>query len=84
MKAITLRNIPPELARIIRRKAAEKGMSFNKTIISLLMESLGIKERKKSLYHDLDALAGSWVKEEAREFEKYLAKQRSIDPDLWK
>ena len=61
MKAITLRNIPPELARQIRRKATEKGTSLNKIVLRLLEESLGLKGKKKErpVYDDLDDLAGS-------------------------
>ncbi len=85
MKAVTLRNLPPELVRIIRRKAHEKGVSANKAVIRLLEESLGVGEKKEwPLHHDLDALAGSWTGEEASEFERTLAQQRAIDPDLWK
>jgi hypothetical protein len=29
-------------------------------------------------------LAGSWSKKEAAEFDKALAAQRTIDPELWK
>ena len=87
MKAITLRNLPSELARIIRRKAEEKGLSVNKAVISLLEEGTGLRgngQGRKTLHHDLDALAGSWTKEEASAFEKALALQRTIDPELWK
>ncbi len=86
MKALTLRNLPPELARIIRQEAGEKGTSFNKVVISLLEEATGLRQgwKKQQLHHDLDALAGSWTREEAAAFLKALAKQRRIDPDLWK
>lgn len=86
MKAVTLRNLSPELVRVIHRKASEKRTSVNKAVISLLEESAGIrgKKTKKPLQHDLDALAGSWTKEEASAFEKALAGQREIEPDLWK
>ncbi len=86
MKLVTLRNLPPELARIIRQKADENRTSLNKAVISLLEERAGIRGKKqdKSLHHDLDALAGSWTKEETSTFEKALAQQRAIDPDLWK
>ena len=86
MKAITLRNLPPELARVIRRKASEKRTSVNKTVISLLEEGIGIRRKKgaKALYRDLDGLAGCWTKQEASAFEKALARQRATDPDLWK
>jgi hypothetical protein len=74
------------LVRVIRRKASENRTSVNKAVISLLEESVGIgrKKREPSVHHDLDALAGSWTKEEAQAFEQALARQRAIDPDLWK
>ena len=86
MKAVTLRNLPPELVRIIRRKASENRTSVNRAVISLLEQGVGIRKKKAatSLYHDLDALAGSWTKKEGSAFEKALARQRAIDPDLRK
>lgn len=85
MKAITLRNLPPELARVIRRKAQEKGTSLTRVVIGLLEESTGIRRGKAAVAHrDLDELAGSWSKEEASAFDKALARQRAIDPDLWR
>ncbi len=87
MKAVTLRNLPPEVAKVVRKKAVEKGTSINKAVIGLLEESAGIrrgKQKKKTLHHDLDALAGSWTKREALEFDRALASQRAIDRDLWK
>ena len=87
MKAITLRKLPPELVKTIRQKAEEKGMSINKAVISLLEEGTGLRDKKKGnkpIYHDLDALAGSWTKEEALEFEKALTLQRAIDPEMWR
>ena len=86
MKAITVRNIPSELVRVIRQRANEKHTSVNKAVIGLLEESLGtrIKRKDKSVYDDLDALAGTWSNEEYSGFEKALSRQRAIDPDLWK
>ncbi len=86
MKTITLRNLPPELARVIRRKAEEKGTSLTKVVMGLLEESAGIRGKKKGgpAHHDLDDLAGSWSKEEAAAFDKALARQRVIDPDMWR
>jgi plasmid stability protein len=86
MNAITLRNLPPELTRIIRRRAQESGASINKTVITALEESLlrktGKPRRRK--YRDLSVLAGSWSRARATEFERALAEQRHIDPELWK
>ena len=85
MKAITLRNIPPDLSRRIERRAKERGSSLNKTVIQVLEDGLGTsKKRAVQLHHDLDHLAGSWSEDEAREFEEDLAAQRKIEPELWR
>ncbi|MEE9164675.1 MAG: hypothetical protein V3U15_00260 [Nitrospinota bacterium] len=87
MKQLTLRGISPELEKIIKREAAKKRFSFNKTILTLLEEKVvGNKKKafKNSLHHDLDALSGKWSRDEAKEFEKNLKKQRRIDKGLWK
>jgi hypothetical protein len=86
MKAITIRNIPPEVSRAIRRKAETERTSVNKAVVGLLEERLGAGGRKRSKIreHDLDFLAGSWTRQETGAFDKALAEQRVIDPDLWK
>ncbi len=85
MKAITLRNLPPDLSRRIERKAKEQGSSMNKTVIRILEAALGTsKNRNATLSHDLDHLAGSWSEAEAAEFDEDLAAQRKIDPELWR
>ena len=86
MKAITIRNIPPEVARSIRRKAETERTSLNKAVVALLEGRLGAggRKRSKTRCDDLDFLAGSWTRQEAAAFEKALAQQRVIDPDLWK
>ncbi|MEW6325161.1 MAG: hypothetical protein AB1515_07215 [Nitrospirota bacterium] len=37
-------------------------------------------KKTKPRHHDLDALAGTWTRDEATVFEKLLAEQRKIDP----
>ncbi|CBK40424.1 conserved protein of unknown function [Nitrospira defluvii] len=86
MKAITLRNLPPEVARTVQRRAKQKKTSVNKAVIELLEESAGGAAKKTApvRYHDLDHLAGTWTTEEAATFEQLIAEQRPIDPELWK
>ena len=87
MKSVTLRSLPPDVAETIRKEANRKGMSLNKAVISLLANRVNVQQKKKSRqtrHHDLDDLAGSWSKKEAAEFDKALADQRIIDPDIWK
>jgi hypothetical protein len=85
LKAITLRNIPAEVARRIRSRAAQKKISLNKAVLSLLEEQTGLGAAKSRvhLYHDLDELAGSWTREEAATFDRNLAQHRKIDLEVW-
>ena len=85
MKAITLRNLPPDLDKAIRKRARVKRMSVNKAVIGLLEAHLTQDKRKRAeLHHDLDDLCGSWTEDAAAAFDRVLAKQRTIDQDVWK
>ncbi len=87
MKQITLRGVPVEVERIIKREAERKGLSLNKAFISLLEKTIGTKEKaqtRKPVHHDLDHLCGVWTKRDAEEFIKNIEFQRTIDEDLWK
>jgi hypothetical protein len=84
-KAITVRGIPPDVARVIRRDADETGESVNRVVIRLLEDGAGVgKKQKTVLHHDLDRLIGVWSREEAKSFDRALNDQRRIDPELWK
>ena len=87
MKQITIRGIPEGVEKVIRKEAVRKKTSLNKALVSLLEKAAGTAapDRKKPVqYHDLDHLAGLWVREEAAAFDKALDAQRTIDEDLWK
>ena len=87
MKAITLRNLPSELERTVRKEAERRRISINKAVISLLERKAEAHKKAKTKareYDDLEALAGSWTKKEAAEFDRALAAQRTVDPELWK
>ena len=87
MKAITLRNIPPELAAAIEKKALEENRSLNQTVLEMLADVVklgdgdapGTKRR-----NDVSFLVGAWGPEEAAEFQKSLEFQRQIDWEMWK
>jgi len=91
MEVVTVRNLPRQVSRRIRRLAAQDRTSINRTVIRLLEERLGSRGQapgarpsRAAPYHDLDALAGCWTPEEADAFEAVLRPQRAVEPDLWK
>jgi hypothetical protein len=87
MKQITLRSIPENVKKTVKKEAERKGVSLNKAIISLLEKAVGgptTEKKKKALYHDLDHLAGLWSREEASVFDKSLKTQRKVNAELWK
>jgi len=87
LKQITLRGIPVEIERMIKKEAERKGLSLNKAFISLVEKATGTKEKmqkRKSMHHDLDHLCGIWTKRGAEEFTKNVEFQRTIDEGLWK
>ena len=85
MNAITVRNLPPAVARAVKEKARKEKLSLNKAIVKLLEEATGAEQgRKKVIHHDLDHLAGTWSDPEYREFMAALREQRRIAPDMGK
>ena len=67
MKTLTLRGIEPELEMRLRKLAKESSRSLNATILDLLRRSLGVGPRK-TVYTDLDALAGGWSEADLAQF----------------
>jgi len=77
----TLRRVPRDLDKAIRRKARREGRSLNEIAIEALVRGMGIEQNAVE-NHDLDFAIGSWVDDP--EFDKVMEDQRRIDPDLWK
>lgn len=74
----TIRGVPPEVDRALRKKAARRKLSLNQMIIEeLTAVTTGV--RKRADFHDI---AGQWTPDPA--FDEIIASQRQIDPDKWK
>ncbi len=84
MKTLTIRGIDPELANKIKERSRKSGESINKLILRLLKSALGLGEKQVfPIYHDLDHLAGTWTKEDEKEFYKNIQGLEKIDKELW-
>ena len=84
MNAITVRNLPPAVAKAVREKAKKEKLSLNKAVVKLLEEATGAVPKGRAIHHDLDHLAGRWSEEEYQQFMAALREQRQIDPEMWK
>lgn len=80
MKALTVRNVPPEVAAALEREKKRRGASLNRTVIELLGQALGVWGTRSN---GLAGLAGRWSEEEFRAFEEAVAPFETIDSELW-
>lgn len=85
-KQITIRSVDPKLDAALKREARRRSMSVNQTILTLLRGAIGLRARDGRVreHDDLDALAGTWDEDEARDFDRDLASQRRVDRKLWR
>lgn len=74
----TIRGVPREVDRVLRRKAAQQKQSLNQLVLDeLTVATVGRKQRD-----DFSDLVGRWTPDPA--FDEILASQRQIDWDKWK
>lgn len=85
MKSFTIRGIDDKLYDEIKKHSADKSVSINKFILSLLKVSAGFEKEKKytKSYGDLDELFGKWSREEYDLITKKISSERVIDKELW-
>ncbi len=83
MKYLTIRNVPPELAKALEQEKRGAGMSLNQTVIRLLSRALGL-EPGVTRSNGLRKLAGNWTQRDLEEFEAATADTRRIDPEDWR
>ena len=74
----TIRGVPREIDKALRKKAARKKQSLNQLILDELSAATGARKRRV----DFSDLVGTWGPDP--EFDKILEEQRQIDPDMWK
>ena len=82
MRTMTIRNVTPALSAALDAEKRRRGMSLNRTVLSLMEESLGVRGKTRS--NGLRRLAGTWSEEEFRQFEERVATFNEIDEDLWR
>ena len=76
----TVRGVSQRTDSVLREMATEEGVSLNAVALSLL--DAAARSEDGARFHDLDALAGSWVADPA--FEQAQEVFEQIDADLWR
>jgi hypothetical protein len=85
MANLSVRGVDERSLRRLKRDAKRRGVSVNRLIADLLNAEPGAPAAAKLIVHDdLDSLAGTWGKQEAREFERATASFSQIDEGLWR
>jgi hypothetical protein len=74
----TIRGVPSEVDRVLRKKAAQLKISLNQVVIEELTRATIGRTRKA----DFSDLVGKWTPDPA--FDEIIAAQRQIDWDKWK
>ena len=80
MKALTVRNLPTEVADALEREKQRRGTSLNQTVIELLEQGLGVSATRSN---GLARKAGSWTDEQHRAFAKAVAAFSEVDSEFW-
>lgn len=76
----TIRNIPPVLDRVIRKRSAQSGKSFNQTVVDLLaLQTFGTT--KPPIDDNFDWLYGADTLDES--FDEAIKELSQIDEKQW-
>ena len=86
MANLSIRGLDDKAIAALKRRAAQEDASVNALVVRLVEQGLGLRRARPSLtrHNDLDALAGTWRKQDASVFERATAPFATVDAELWK
>jgi plasmid stability protein len=86
MATMSIRGLDDKALTRLKRRAKREGSSLNSLVLRLLQEDAGVASKPRPLqkYDDLNALAGTWSAQQAREFERDTGAFSEVDASLWK
>jgi hypothetical protein len=86
MTTMSIRGLDPKVLARLKRQAEREGSSLNALVLRLVQGDTAARARDKvrQTYDDLDALAGTWSAQQARQFNLATAPFSEVDPALWK
>jgi hypothetical protein len=79
-----LRGVSGDMMSRLKCVAQQEKTSVNSIVLKLIAKSFGVAQgRGRTVYHDLDALAGTWSEKDATGFKEATKALRKIDKDIW-
>jgi plasmid stability protein len=86
MATMSIRGLDEKTLGSLKRRAEREGSSVNSLVVRLLQQENGTQKKPAALqeFDDLDTLAGTWTRRQARAFERDTAAFSEVDPALWK
>jgi hypothetical protein len=86
MTNLSIRGLDDKALAALKRRAAAEDASVNMLVLRFIEQGLGLRRAKPSRtrHDDLDALAGTWRRQDASEFERATAPFAEVDAALWK
>ena len=84
--SLKVHNIDDTTAQWIKEESLRRGIEVEKVILELIHKGMNIERDHTQLqpYHDLDALAGTWNEEQAKEFMNTISDFEKPDDNLWR
>jgi hypothetical protein len=79
---LTVRNVPPDLARALGEEKRRRGVSLNRLVIDLLRQALGLGWGTPP-QNGLEKLAGDWSQKDLEDFETATAVFEKVDEEQW-
>ena len=83
MKTMTVRNIPDEVAVLLKGLAETSETSINTMVVRVLAEGV-LPRGKKRIKSDFSKYCGGWSQKEFNKFEAAIEDCERIDPEDWK
>jgi len=85
MAAFSLRGLDEKVAAKLRAQAKRQGVSVNALLQQFTRQGLGLQPtRKRVVYDDLDAQAGTWNDVQAAEFLRAIEDFERVDEESWR
>ena len=83
MKTMTIRNIPDEVAAVLKNMADKSDASMNTTVVQVLATGV-LPHRRARVKNDFSKYCGGWSQKEFDDFESVVADCGKVNPEDWK